>query len=94
MACAPVRRDNPRDLERDYRPYRRTNHAYLTCTTISSVELAQYGVSLTKDWVMWNVVHVVVVSNADSPKSQRNESIATPPDTEYVESREQIITSN
>ena len=24
---------------------------YLTCTTISSVDLAQYGVSLAKDWV-------------------------------------------
>ena len=27
MVCAPVRRDNPRALARDYRPYRRTNHA-------------------------------------------------------------------
>ena len=24
---------------------------YLTCTTTSSVDLAQYGVSLAKDWV-------------------------------------------
>ena len=24
---------------------------YLTCTTISDVDLAQYGVSLAKDWV-------------------------------------------
>ena len=24
---------------------------YLACTTISSVDLAQYGVSLAKDWV-------------------------------------------
>ena len=24
---------------------------YLTCTTISSVDIAQYGVSLAKDWV-------------------------------------------
>ena len=24
---------------------------YLTCTTISSVDLAQYGVSFAKDWV-------------------------------------------
>ena len=24
---------------------------FLTCTTISSVDLAQYGVSLAKDWV-------------------------------------------
>ena len=24
---------------------------YLTCTTISSVDIAEYGVSLAKDWV-------------------------------------------
>ena len=24
---------------------------YLTCTTISTVDLAQYGVALAKDWV-------------------------------------------
>ena len=24
---------------------------YLTCTTITSVDLAQYGVALAKDWV-------------------------------------------
>ena len=24
---------------------------YLTCTTITSVDLAEYGVSLAKDWV-------------------------------------------
>ena len=43
MICAPVRRD--------YRPYRCTNHAPLTCTLISSVDLAHYGVSHAKDWV-------------------------------------------
>ena len=54
MVCAPVRRDNPRALARGlstvqvHKP--RTNHA-LTCTTISSVDLAQYGVALAKDWV-------------------------------------------
>ena len=40
---------------------------YLTCTTISSVDLAQYGVSLAKNWVsmecgtMKSFVVVVVV---------------------------------
>ena len=48
MVCAPVRRDNKLG---DYRPYRRTNMLYLTCTIISSVDLAHYGVSCAKDWV-------------------------------------------
>ena len=54
MVCAPVRRDN--------RPYRRTCEGiidrtgtqtmlYLTCITITSVDLACYGVSRAKDWV-------------------------------------------
>ena len=37
MRCAPVRRDNPRALA--------------TCTTITSIDLAHYGVSRAKDWV-------------------------------------------
>ena len=44
MVYAPLRRDN-------YRPYRRTNMLYLTCTTITSVDLAHYGVSRAKDWI-------------------------------------------
>ena len=40
MVCAPVRRDNPRTLA-----------FYLTCTTITRVDLAHYGVSRAKDWV-------------------------------------------
>ena len=40
MVCAPVRRDNPRALA-----------LYLTCTTITSVDLAHYGVSRAKNWV-------------------------------------------
>ena len=57
MFCAPVRRDNPRALDRFAKARGlslRTgaqNMLYLTCTTISSVDLAQYGVSLAKDWV-------------------------------------------
>ena len=31
--------------------YRRTKRLYLTCTMISSVDLAHYGVSRAKDWV-------------------------------------------
>ena len=42
MVCAPVRRDNPRGAQ---------TMLYLTCATISSVDLAHYGVSLAKDWV-------------------------------------------
>ena len=52
MVCAPVRRYNPRAEARGL--YLRTGAQtmlYLTCTTISSVDLAQYGVSLAKDWV-------------------------------------------
>ena len=43
MVCAPVRR-----------PYDRTcaqTMLYLTCTTLTSVDLAHYGVSRAKDWV-------------------------------------------
>ena len=47
MFCAPVRRDN--------RPYRRTIMLYLTCTMISSVDPAHYGVSRAKDWVSVDV---------------------------------------
>ena len=46
MVCAPVRRDNPQALAR----------LYLTCTIISSVDLAHYGVSRVKDWVSGIVV--------------------------------------
>ena len=42
MVCAPVRRDNPRAL---------ATMLYLTCTTITSVDLAHYGVSRAKDWI-------------------------------------------
>ena len=52
MVCAPVRRDNPRAVAR--RLSLRTGAQtmlYLTCNTISSVDLAQYGVALAKDWV-------------------------------------------
>ena len=52
MVCAPVRRDNPRALARGLSlSTGAQTMLYLTCTTISSVNLAQYGVSLAKDWV-------------------------------------------
>ena len=39
-------------VPQDYRPYRRTNHGLsLTCTTITSVDLAHHGVSRAKDLV-------------------------------------------
>ena len=52
MVCAPVRRDNPRGLARglSLRTGAETM-LYLTCTTVSSVDLAQYGVSPAKNWV-------------------------------------------
>ena len=46
MVCAPVRRDNPRALARGL-----STCTTLTCTTITSVDLAHYGVSRAKDWV-------------------------------------------
>ena len=49
MVCAPARRDNPREGTID-----RTGAQtmlYLTCTTLTSVDLAHYGVSRAKDWV-------------------------------------------
>ena len=53
MVCAPVRRDNPRALARGLSTVQA--HAqtmlYLTCTTITSVDLAHYGVSRAKDWL-------------------------------------------
>ena len=52
MVCAAARRDNPRALARglSLRTGAQTM-LYLTCTMISSVELAYYGVSCAKDWV-------------------------------------------
>ena len=52
MVCAPVRRDNPLAKARglSLRTGAQTM-VYLTCTTLSSVDLAQYDVSLAKDWV-------------------------------------------
>ena len=56
MVCAPVRRDNPRALARGKARGLSTVQAhktllYLTCPTITSVDLAHYGVSRAKDWV-------------------------------------------
>ena len=46
MVCAPVRRDNPRG---DNRLTGAQTMFYLTCTTITSVDLAHYGISRAKD---------------------------------------------
>ena len=52
MVCAPVLRDNPRALARGLSTVQaQKTMLYLTCTTITSVELAHYGVSRAKDWV-------------------------------------------
>ena len=52
MVCAPVRRDNPLAKARglSLRTGAQTM-LYLTCTTITSVDIAHYGVSRAKDWV-------------------------------------------
>ena len=52
MVCAPVRRDNPRALVRGLS----TVQAHLTCTTITSVDLAHYGVSMLKVGYLWIMV--------------------------------------
>ena len=52
MVCAPVRRDNPRALARGI--INRTDAQamlYLTCITITCVDLEHYGESRAKDWV-------------------------------------------
>ena len=36
---------------------------YLACTTISSVDLAQYGVSLAKDWVSVKCGTMIIYPN-------------------------------
>ena len=52
MVCAPVRRDNPLAEARglSLRTGAQTM-LYLTCTIISSVDVAHYGVSCAKNWV-------------------------------------------
>ena len=52
MVCAPVRRDNPRALARglSLRTGAQTMLC-LTCTMLSGVDLAHYGVSRAKEWV-------------------------------------------
>ena len=53
MVFTPVRRENPRALARGLSTIRTGAQTmlYLTCTTITSVHLAHYGVSRAKDWV-------------------------------------------
>ena len=65
MVCAPVWRDNPRALARGLstvQAHGAQTMLYLTCTTISSVDLAQYGVPLAK----WNVVQHLPVSHSQN----------------------------
>ena len=56
MVCAPVRRDNPRALARGLSIVQahKLCSTYLTCTMISSVDLAHYIVSRAKDKVSVN----------------------------------------
>ena len=61
MVCAPVRRDNPRALARGLLTVQAHKPCsimlYLTCTMISSVDLAHYGVFRSKDWVSVDCGH-------------------------------------
>ena len=55
MVCEPVRRDNPRALASGLSTVQAHKPMlYLTCTIISKVDLAHYGVSRAKDWVSIN----------------------------------------
>ena len=56
MVWAPVRRDNPRALARDNRPYRRTSHALFLLYHDNQRDLAHYRVFHAKDCV--SVDHV------------------------------------
>ena len=52
MVCALIRRDNPLAKAQGLSLHTGAQTMlYLTCTIISSVDLAHYGVSHTKDWV-------------------------------------------
>ena len=52
MVCAPVRRDNPRALARGLSTVQAHKPCSISlCTTITSVDLAHYGLSCAKDWV-------------------------------------------
>ena len=63
MVCAPGRRDNPRALAGA-----QTMH-YLTCTTISSVDLAYYGVSRVKIGYLLIVVQVMATIKFSSTRA-------------------------
>ena len=68
MVCAPVRRDNPRCRGWIINRTGAQTMLYLTCTTITSVDLAQYGVSRAKDWVS---VDSGTSSDVDEPFSMK-----------------------
>ena len=57
---------------------------YLTCTTISSVDLAQYGVSLAKDWVSVECGTIQLVLT----KENRKVALDTYNSLKYLSSKE------
>ena len=67
MVGAPVRRDNPRALARGLSTVQAHKPCYVSCTTISSVDFAQYRVSLAKDWVSVECgtieISVIIITN-------------------------------
>ena len=44
---------------------------YLTCTTISSVDLAQYGVPLAKDWLSVDCGTIVFSESVTAEENAR-----------------------
>ena len=51
MVCAPVRRDNPRALARGLSTGQAHKPCSISLVTITSVDLAHYGVPRVRDWV-------------------------------------------
>ena len=52
MVYAPVWRDNPQALARGLSLHTGAQTMlYITCTAITSIDLAHYGVSRAEDWV-------------------------------------------
>ena len=42
---------------------------YLTCTTITSIDLAHYGVSRAKNWVSVKCGTIIITESANSTES-------------------------
>ena len=74
MVCAPVRRDNHRALIIDHTGAQ----TMLTCTTITSVDLAHHEVSRAKDWKDWVSVDCGTKSFGDSKDHKITMTVSKP----------------